>query len=85
MKKVKSLFTPKKLVILICIILLIFTLPTINKPAMSETQAIVTMLCIDKEEEKIIYLRVVAQHPGKQNGCRRSALLTIYISPQNLH
>lgn len=53
MKKVKSLFTPKKLVIWICIILLIFTLPTINKPAMSETQAIVTMLCIDKEEEKI--------------------------------
>lgn len=53
MKKVKSLFTPKKLVIWIAIILLFFTLPTINKPAMSETQAIVTMLCLDKDEDKI--------------------------------
>ncbi len=53
MNKVTSLFTPKKLVIWICIILLIFTLPTINQEAQSETQAIVTMLCIDKDEENV--------------------------------
>ena len=53
MNKIKSLFTPKKLVIWIAIIILFFTLPAINQPAMSETQAIVTMMCIDKEEDKI--------------------------------
>ena len=53
MKKLKTLFSPRKLVLWLSIIVLIFTLPTVNEPAMSQTDAIVTMLCVDKVEDKI--------------------------------
>ena len=52
-KKLKSIFSPKKLVLWLCILILIFTVPSFNKSAMSQTQAIVTMLCVDKIDDKI--------------------------------
>lgn len=53
MKKLKTLFSPRKLVVWLSIIVLIFTLPNVNEPAMSQTDAIVTMLCVDKVDDKI--------------------------------
>lgn len=52
-KKLKSIFSPKKLVLWLSILILIFTVPAFNKSAMSQTQAIVTMLCVDKVDDKI--------------------------------
>ena len=52
-KKLKSIFSPKKLVLWLSILILVFTVPTFNKSAMSQTQAIVTMLCVDKVEDQI--------------------------------
>ena len=52
-KKLKSIFSPKKLVLWLSILILIFTVPAFNKSAMSQTQAIVTMLCVDKIDDKI--------------------------------
>ena len=53
MKKLKTIFSPRKLIIWLFLIILIFTVPEITKPAMSETEAIVTMMSIDKVDEQI--------------------------------
>ncbi|MBQ8614957.1 MAG: hypothetical protein IJ415_00080, partial [Clostridia bacterium] len=53
MKKLKTIFSPRKLIVWIFLIVLIVTVPEITKPAMSETEAIVTMMSIDKIEDEI--------------------------------
>ena len=53
MKKLKTIFSPRKLIVWIFLIVLIVTIPEITKPAMSETEAIVTMMSIDKIDENI--------------------------------
>lgn len=47
MKKLKSIFSPRKLVVILLILTLFFTVPELNKPSMSQTEAIVTMLSVD--------------------------------------
>ena len=53
MKKLKTIFSPRKLIVWIFLIVLIITVPEITKPAMSKTEAIITMMSIDKVDEKI--------------------------------
>ena len=53
MKKLKTIFSPRKLVVWIFLIVLIITVPEITKPAMSKTEAIITMMSVDKVEDKI--------------------------------
>ncbi len=53
MKKLKTIFSPRKLIIWIFLIVLIITVPEITKPAMSQTEAIITMMSIDKVEDNI--------------------------------
>jgi len=53
MKKLKTIFSPRKVIVWIFLIVLIVTVPEITKPAMSETEAIITMMSIDKVDEKI--------------------------------
>ncbi len=53
MKKLKTIFSPRKLVVWIFLIVLIITVPEITKPAMSKTEAIITMMSIDKIDDKI--------------------------------
>ena len=53
MKKLKTIFSPRKLIVWIFLIILIITVPEITKPAMSKTEAIITMMSIDKVDEKI--------------------------------
>ncbi|MBQ9795696.1 MAG: hypothetical protein IJW36_01865 [Clostridia bacterium] len=53
MKKLKTLFSPRKIIIWIFLIVLIITVPEITKPAMSETEAIITMMSIDKVDDNI--------------------------------
>ena len=53
MKKLKTIFSPRKLIIWIFLIVLIITIPEITKPAMSKTEAIITMMSIDKVDDKI--------------------------------
>ncbi len=53
MKKLKSMFSPRKLIMWVFLIILIITVPEVTKPAMSETEAIVTMMSIDKVEDEI--------------------------------
>ena len=53
MKKLKTIFSPRKLIVWIFLLILIFTVPEVAKPAMSKTEAIVTMMSIDKIDDKI--------------------------------
>ena len=53
MKTLKTIFSPRKLIVWIFLIILIITIPEITKPAMSETEAIVTMMSIDKIDDNI--------------------------------
>lgn len=53
MKKLKTIFSPRKLIVWIFLIVLIITVPEITKPAMSKTEAIITMMSVDKVEDKI--------------------------------
>ena len=53
MKKLKTIFSPRILIVWIFLIILIFTVPEITKPAMSKTEAIITMMSIDRVDDKI--------------------------------
>ncbi len=53
MKKLKTIFSPRKMILWIFLIILLLTVPEVTKPAMSETEAIVTMMSIDKIDENI--------------------------------
>ena len=53
MKKLKTLFSAKKIVVYLVCLLFILTVPNLDKPAMSQTEAIVTMMCVDKEGDKV--------------------------------
>ena len=50
MKILKSIFSPRKLIIWIFILMIIITIPEFTEPAMSQTDAIVSMLCVDKKD-----------------------------------
>ncbi len=66
MQKLKSIFSPRKIIIILLIIVGIMTVPGLNAPAMSETEAIVTLLCMDKQEDKIVMSATVLS-PGPDN------------------
>ena len=51
-QKLKHIFSPRSMVIWVFILIVIATIPEFTEPAMSQTEAIVNMLCIDKVEEK---------------------------------
>ena len=53
MKKLKTIFSPRKLIVWIFLIVLLMTVPEITKPAMSRTEAIVTMMSVDSVDEGI--------------------------------
>ena len=53
MKKLKTIFSPRKLIVWIFLVVLIITIPEITKPAMSKTEAIITMMSIDKIDNNI--------------------------------
>lgn len=67
MKKFKSIFSPSKILVLMFILLLIATIPEFTKPAMSQTEAIVTFLCVDKEEQDFtVGVSVLSTADGKK-------------------
>lgn len=66
MKKLNTIFSPRKLVVLFLIIIGIFTVPKLDAPAMSQTDAIVTMLCMDLDEQDVVMSATVLT-PGQDN------------------
>ncbi len=70
MKKLKSIFSPRKIVIWLSLLLLVLTIPNANKPAMSETSAIVTMMCVDEVENENISLAVSILTPAQDKNVK---------------
>ncbi len=65
-KRVNTLFSPRKLALLFAIIVAVITVPKIDTPSMSQTDAIVTMLCIDRQEKDIVIAATILS-PGQDN------------------
>ncbi len=65
MKKLKTIFSPAKLVLWLAIILLVFTAPQVNGEAMSKSEIIVTMLFVDKTENEYD-IAISMLSPGKE-------------------
>lgn len=51
-EKLKHIFSPRSMVIWVFILIIVATIPEFTEPAMSQTEAIVNMLCIEKVDEK---------------------------------
>ncbi len=64
MKKLKTIFSPRKIALWLFILLLVLTLPNANKPAMSQTSAIVTMMCVDETDSGQIGVAVSVLSPS---------------------
>lgn len=52
MKKLKNLLSPRFVILWVLALIIAFTIPEFTKPAMSQTEAIVNMLCIDTVDNK---------------------------------
>ena len=65
-RRVNTIFSPRKLALLFVIIVAVITVPKIDTPSMSQTDAIVTMLCIDKQQENVVIAATVLT-PGQDN------------------
>lgn len=50
MKKLKSLFSPRKLIVWLFVVALIIAMPELTRPSLSQTEALVSMLCIEKKD-----------------------------------
>jgi len=51
-EKLKHIFSPRSIVIWVFILIIIATIPEFTEPAMSQTEAIVNMLCIEKVQDQ---------------------------------
>lgn len=65
MKKLKTIFSPKKLILWLFILILIIGVPEFSRPSMSETEALVNMLCVEKKDEKYEVASLVLT-PGQE-------------------
>ena len=50
--KLKSMFSPRKLVVWLFVISFVIAIPELTRPSLSQTEALVSMLCIEKKEDK---------------------------------
>ncbi len=66
MKKLKTIFSPRNLIVWLFALVLVFTVPKLNEPIMSDTDAIVTMMCVDEKDGKVdLAVSVLAPAEGK--------------------
>jgi len=48
--KLKSMFSPRKLVIWLFVVAFTIAIPELTRPSLSQTEALVSMLCVDKKD-----------------------------------
>ncbi len=63
MQKFKKIFSPRKMIIWVSIIVLLISFQYTNQPAQSQTQAIVTALAVDQTENNLIEVSAVIVTP----------------------
>ena len=52
MKKLKSIFSPRKLIVWLFVVALIIAMPELTRPSLSQTEALVSMMCVEKKDGK---------------------------------
>ena len=50
--KLKSMFSPRKLVVWLFVVAFAIAIPELTRPSLSQTEALVSMLCIEKKDDK---------------------------------
>lgn len=65
MKKLKSIFSPRKLIVWLFVVIAILTVPELTNPAMSGTEALVSMMCVDLKDGEYDIAALVLT-PGKE-------------------
>ena len=65
-EKLKHIFSPRSVIIWVFILIVIATIPEFTEPAMSQTEAIVNMLCIEKVGEKNFKVATSVLTPAKE-------------------
>ena len=63
MQKFKQMFSPRKMVIWVSILVLIISFQYTNQPAQSQTQAIATALAVEQVEDNMIEVSAVILTP----------------------
>jgi len=48
MKNLKSIFSPRKIIVWLSVLILIIGVPELTRPSLSQTEALVTMMCVEK-------------------------------------
>lgn len=73
MHKLKKIFSPRKMILWVTIIIFIISFQFSNQPAQSKTQAIVTALAVDEVEENLIEVSTVVLTPVQETPSKRKA------------
>ncbi|MBQ7798355.1 MAG: hypothetical protein IJ371_04460 [Clostridia bacterium] len=71
MQKFKMIFSPRKMIIWVSLLVLVISFQYTNQPAQSQTQAIVTALAIDKTNENMIEVSAVILTPVQGSSTKR--------------
>ena len=64
-KKLKTIFSPRNLIVWLLIVILLIAIPELTRPSMSQTEALVSMLCVEKKGEDI-EVAVTVLTPGEE-------------------
>lgn len=73
MQKFKNIFSPRKMLIWVSLLVFVISFQYSNQPAQSQTQAIVTALAMDKTEDDLIEVSAVVLTPVQASSSKRKA------------
>ena len=73
MQKFKQIFSPRKMVIWVSIVVLVISFQYTNQPAQSQTQAIATALAVEQTEDNMIEVSAVILTPIPASTSKRKA------------
>ena len=73
MQKFKMMFSPRKMLLWVSILILIISFQYTNQPAQSQTQAIVTALAVDTTEDNLVEVSAVILTPVQGSSTKRKA------------
>ena len=73
MQKFKSIFSPRKMVVWVSILVLVISFQYTNQPAQSQTQAIATALAVEQLEDNTIEVSAVILTPRPASTSKRKA------------
>ena len=73
MRKFKSIFSPRKMIVWVSLLVFIISFEYTNKPAQSQTQAIATALAVEQVEDNMIEVSAVILTPRPASTSKRKA------------